>query len=229
MADEPSQAPVEDSLEQDVSQDETRVEDKTDSDVDWEQRYKDTQADYTRVAQERAEYEAVVSAAQDPDHPQHTEALNYLGLEAAEAEEDEDEYLDPYDELRAELDQLKEGMSAQEQAAQEEAVEDAEDAYVSQQLEEIGKEAKREFSQEEIQLLGDLALSRRDEDGIPDVKGAYELVYKTVLEKQRGQWLDSKRAAATAPVGVPGSEKVNLNDAQTRQRLMAEAMEAESD
>jgi hypothetical protein len=229
MADEPSQAPEDQESLEDASQDETRVEETADSDVNWEQRYKDTQAAFTRESQQRAEYEQILDALQDPE--QQAEALRqYFNLELQEAEEGgEEEYQDPVEELEQRLAQLEQERGQEQEAAQSEQLQEAEFAFIDQQLAAIEKEAGVQFDDDEANTIGTLALQLRNDQGAPDVQGAYERIYKTVLEKQRSRWTDSKRQAQQAPVGVPGSEKVNLKDDQTRRRLLAEAMEVEED
>lgn len=54
-------------------------------------------------------------------------------------------------------------------------------------------------------MLGNLAIAMENEQGVPDVQGAFDALYGNdgVLETNRGRWIDSKQSAFAAPLGSP--------------------------
>src|SRR4051812_39650937 len=60
---------------------------QTQDTTNWQQRYENLQPEYTRASQEAAQYRQIVELAQRGDR----EALEFLGLDLADGEEDDEE------------------------------------------------------------------------------------------------------------------------------------------
>lgn len=184
-------------------------------------RHKALQADYTRKTQELAEQRkqvaAVIEAAQNPDHPQHEEALDYLGLEVA-ADDDElyDEDDDPFAPYEQRLSAIEQ---AEQQRANEFAQQQAEaqlEDYLATEIESLQEvEGVDEFSEAELRILVNTAVAMQDDAGNPDVRGAYDALKEAYGTRQKA-WLSSKTAPRAPGVGVPASAELDITDRSQR-------------
>src|SRR4051812_37410386 len=118
--------------------------------------YNQLRADYTQktqtVAEQRREVEQhqeLLSALRSDDPYLRAQALEYLGFSVAEEgdeeEEDGDEYQDPIDALRAEIQEMKEWRESQAQSAEESQFEQAINADLDAQWAVLQKDTGREF------------------------------------------------------------------------------------
>jgi hypothetical protein len=173
----------------------------------------------TRAQQQNAEYERTVQAAREGNQ----EALEALGIPF---EAEDEEFLDPDEQLRQEVAQLKEQLGTQQQQAEYAEAEDMEATYIAEQIDALEKSKGIELDDEAIDFVIDNARANRGDRGEPMVQPAFERFAK-VLESDRTRYLESKKNAPKAPIGGPGEEKIDLSDDDARQRAMVRDMEAE--
>lgn len=230
MPEEQQQAPVE---EQETPQNEATpeqegtpaAESQEDSESqatdNWEERYQHLQPEYTRATQELSQYKQLFQAAQQGDPA----ALDALGLEPADTGDDEDEYLDDTERLRAELDEIKQFLNSQSQEQQFQAQEEQEDNEILSALTALESKDNTELSDEETELVLSNALASRDATGKPNVESAYKAL-RAAQKAYQQNYVQSKRAAQVA-VGSAGEEKIDLSDDSQRRDYMARLMDAE--
>jgi hypothetical protein len=180
---------------------------------DFEQGYNQLRPEYTRTTQQLSEaqqrlsdYEAFMEAVSDPET--QAEALASLGFEMDTGAAPEDEFEDPLEQevqyLRAAVDELRQGRELEAATQEEQAVLDARDDYIGQTLDYIESARNMQFTPHDEEVLGNLAIAMSDDEGVPDVQGAFNALYgeEGLLERQRQQWIDSKMGAYTAPLGT---------------------------
>lgn len=181
-------------------------------DTNWEERYKNLQADHTRKAQEAAEYRRLVEGARQGD-PQAIEAL---GLALADQEDDDEDDLDLDPRVAAKLEALEQRLTAQQQQQVE-----------AQQIAQM--EAAVETKLDELQVPDDDAL--RDwlvsravalpptPEGLPDVAAAHA-EFEALIAAQKKQWAGTKRTHHVSPVGQAGTQTPDLDSHQGRVDFM---------
>jgi hypothetical protein len=184
------------------------------------------------LAEERrslASPETIARAYANWSPEERAEFFDHAGLEYEQPEYDEDEYDEGYDdeEFRdPRVDVILAQQEAEEQLAMEHGFREAQYEVVNEDLDELEDKLGREFTQEEVDTIGDLAMSMLDEDGMPQVNAAYERIagnYTALREAQA----DPKRRLRQPPVGGrPGDEKVDWNDPDARRRVLAAEIEA---
>lgn len=136
------------------------------------------------------------------------------GPQEEEEYDDNDEYEDPYEQRLAAIEQA---LNAQHQTAQQHAQEEAEYNYIVDGLKGLQEKTGREFDPEELNALGLLSERLRDPQGKPDVDQAYELIYATVLPKERERWKQQK----DSPQAPSGSTPTEVPDLTTEQGRVA--------
>lgn len=188
--------------------------------VDHEKRYNDLRSEFDRRNQ-------ALAGQLGPEA--QAEAFRQYGLELAEeeAEEEEDEYLDPDERINRLEEQLKE----RDELAQQEDFERRENAWIQQQKKSAEKDEGREFQTEEWDLIESFALSHRFEDGQPDIEGGLKHL-KAIYSAAQKRLIDSKKNAPKPPSGVPGDEKLDTSTPEGRRKavlLAAEASQESSD
>lgn len=217
------------------------------SEFDYRQGYEQLRPEYTRTTQALSEaqnavseYEALFDALHDSDPEVQRQAMEALGLEPAEAgpqrQQQVEEFVDP---LEEEIERLK-GQVSELTSARELDARNREDAEIlqlrddfigtaigaieSQLTESTGR--KFTFTEREEEVLGNLAISMENDQGVPDVEGAYAALYgdQGVLETNRGRWIESKRDAAQAPFGRTPSGIVRPKTAAERVQYIDQRM-----
>lgn len=184
--------------------------------------YDELRTKFTQTSQEAAQHRLIVEAAANPNHPQHEEALEYLGLES---EEDEDEYLDEDEELAARIEAIESRQQEALQAQQEAELEEAETDWLAEQIGSLQEKEGREFDDKELNLIVRAATGNRLEDGQPDIEGAYGLL-TNVYDARKKDWVSSKRAPQV-PTGASASQQIDLDDAEQRREYLARRMSEE--
>lgn len=198
---------------------------------DYRQGYEQLRPEFTRATQELSqksqalsEYEQLFDALHDDDEEVRQQALAALGVElpagSPESNAAAEEFVDPLEQEIAQLrEQVQSLSSAREQedaAKEEQRILDLRDEYIGEGITFIEDEQKKtnasfKFSEAEEKALGNLAIAMTDSEGMPDVQGAYQLLYgeEGVLELNRSRWIDTKRGAAQAPFGrsIPTEQK----------------------
>lgn len=185
----------------------------TPQDTDWQKRYSDLQPEYTRTTQRVSELENreqwfnVLVTAEDADT--RRQAAEALGYDIPDEVEDVEpaEYDDPYDELRAELNELRDWRDQTTQSAQEQQQGELITALTSERLSAI--EGLASEDQDMVLAYAINALPPVREPGIPvplpDVRGAFEYFQARELERQKS-WASTKRAPYVSPGGRPANE-----------------------
>jgi hypothetical protein len=176
----------------------------TQEEVDYQKRYTDLQAEYTRTRQQMT----------DPEYQQQVaqEWLTQNGYALPEDEPDPDEFADPNEALRRELEELKQWRDQFESSTQQQ-----------QQIQALEESTEAKLAQ--IQGLDDgdknWIVSRAivlppTEDGSLDVDTAYqELVARDQAAQKR--WATSKqRAPFVPPGGRPANEVPDLSSHEGR-------------
>lgn len=213
----PETPPTEDTATQEAAPEGTPAE----AADPFEKRYNDLRPEYDRTTQRLSQYEQLVDHLQDPEY--QAEALEALGLQLAEEERDEDDDWDE-DDPSERIEQMENYLEQQSQAAYQAQQEDAMLDRVEEGVDALQKE-HGEFDDEELELLLDAAEANPDDDGIPDVKYAYELLTK-VADARREKYLASKKGTQL-PGGQAAVEDVDIDDEQARIALMADLIGSE--
>jgi hypothetical protein len=215
VADEPDTAPENQdtpNVEPDAPDTGTREQQ-----IDWEKRYQDLRSDYDRRNQQWSE----VQQRLDTDPRGFLEEIGYdLSDDEGETPDYED---DPLEAIRAEVEQLKADREAQHTEAEAYAIEQAELGFINNELGALAKEHGRDFSQEEIDAIGDLSRARPTPEGTPNVRGAYETVFKTILSRAKEDWVQSKGSPQVL-AGAAGVENVDLDNPRERQDYFAQRL-----
>jgi len=199
----------------------TEQGEQTSEGPDYESQYKELQSEFTRRSQELSEYRELVEALQNPE--QQLEVLRRLGIEA-ELEDNEDDFLDPQDELRNRLSTLE--SEREQERQQREASErlDQEVDHLGTQLTALEKKIGRSFTEEEVALYGQVAANFRDENGMPDANRAHEFI-EGVTQQRFEAYKNSKRVGQPQG-GVPSTKGLDLSDPEARARYIAERVKA---
>jgi hypothetical protein len=183
-------------------------------DTDWQNRYENLQPEYTRATQEASQLRQVFDLARQGD-PQ---ALEYLGLEPADTEDDVDD-LDADEPLTRQefesfLQQQQQAIS--EQQAQAELA-DLEAQYIDGEFKRL--DPKGQFKDAYKQAVLRLAVDFEDEDGIPDLEEAHKAL-QGLFEENREQYIKSKRTPQVQS-GASASHQPDLDDPDQRRAYMA--------
>lgn len=186
---------------------------------DFERSYNELRPQYTQATQRLSEYEGLFAALHDPDPAIQAEAAQILGLDFVEdtgapsGGNDDDEWNDPLESKVAELEEviqdLRQRSELEASAKEEQELIDLRDNYIGESIGAIeaslsGNGQRFQFSDKEEETLGNLAIAMADQDGIPDVQGAYERLFSAegIIESRLQQRIESKRNAAIPPLGV---------------------------
>lgn len=191
--------------------------------TDWQKRYTDLQAEYTRsqqtnaeMARERELYELLVSTEDADTRRQIAEQLGYV-LEEEEPEVNIDDPFAPYDErigrLEAALTQ-RERTEAESQYANEvrQACDDRLDALG------IPKD-----DQDWVLAYAINALPATQE-GLPDIDQAFQVFAARETERQKA-WARTKKAPHFAPNGQAATEVPNLDNRAERVAWMTQRLQ----
>lgn len=198
--------------------------------VDWERQYNELRPEYTRTtqslseAQERlSDYDAFMEALSDPE--MQAEALASLGIQVDTGSQgndvEDDELVDPLErevrELRELVTEMHSARELETTEKQQNQLDDLRDEFIGEAIGAIEGSLKSQFGADfkftdgEEEVLGNLAIAMPDDDGVPDVRGAFEALYgeQGILEANRQRWIDSKQGAAIPPAGrtIPSDER----------------------
>lgn len=191
------------------------------NEFDFEKGYNELRPEFTRVTQELSqarqaadEYSQLFAALQDPET--RGQALELLGFELDTGEPqggngNQQVYTDPLEqevaELRGTVDELR-SQRASERAAQEQAdFIELRNEYIGEVITDIETSLRKagasnfSFSEKDEIALGNLAIAMTNDDGLPDVQGAYDTLFGNdgVVETRRQSWIDSKLNAPQPP------------------------------
>lgn len=212
--------------------------------LEWyREQYEQIRPEYTRATQARSaaeerasQYEALFEALSDPE--QAPEILRELGYEMDTGEEPEgqvtpdDEFVDPLEAKVAELEQLAQHIQSEReqeaQSAEEERILNLRDEYIDSAIKHLqDQEGTAELDDDDVEVLGNLAIVMADAEGVPDVLGAYNRLYgeKGLLENHRQRWIDTKNAFP-APLGQSGSSEKRPTNRRERVQFLDARMRA---
>lgn len=192
-----------------------------DDKVDYESRYNDLRPEFDRRGTELdqlRQFQQAVSGAAGPEA--QAQAFAAIGLELDEGDNGDPDLNDDPD---ARMDQFEERLNEREAAEQQSQYEAAESQYLAEGIEILEEQAKREFSDEEIQALAAIARANPNDQGIPDLAFAHQQLeaYGNSLKKQ---WMESKQTGRQPGSGVPAIEQVDLDNDEARVDYMAKRL-----
>lgn len=191
-------------LEDQDPQDETTTESGSTQEFNWDaddnpykKRFEDFRSGADRVATKLSQYEQHLEDLRSSDIERQRKAARELGIELVE---EEPSYVDPYEELRTELSQVKSQLSAaEEQRAQERATQAVEARLSALELDESDKDWV---------LARAIALGAGD-DGLPDIKSAYDQL-RARDEAAMERWAASKKAPQSIAPGRTATETKDI-------------------
>jgi hypothetical protein len=189
----------------------------TQQEIDWQDRYQHLQPEYTRATQQNRLYEQMLTA-EDPDT--RREAAAQLGYEFADEEEpvpDADE--DPIAAYGERLGRLEQSLAEQDQEREDDAYAAQVRAVVDERLDGLGIPKD---DQDWVLAYAINALPATEE-GLPDLRQAYEVFQARELERQKA-WARTKQAPRISPDGQPATEAPNLDNRQERQDFIMRRM-----
>lgn len=189
-------------------------------------------ADYTRKRQADAESvrEAqqamtILEGLQDPERA--PEILRILGIDVNPQGPQQDPFEDSYDYVdpNERIDQLQAQLAQRDEYAQMQAAEEAEDAYVAEQIESLEGQLNRQFSDEEIGLLYLYADQNRDVNGIPDVQAASALLDGVFATRQKEMLSPKANAPRTPGQGRAASRNIDTSTEEGMLKLAEQVAE----
>lgn len=202
-----------------------------DADRDWfENQYNELRKGWTQkvqgVAQERQEaqeYREFLTAIQNDPAARDAWLQQEFGYEF---EDGEQEFLDPEEELRAEVEALKGHLSQQqeEQLASQQSNELVE--YIDAELDALEKTQGKDFkfSDEEASFLTTYANTHPLPNGAPDVQGAAQALQQ-IVDKRQEQWIASKKSGRRISQGAPARKAIDPTNQEERFKLYDEIAE----
>ncbi len=195
---------------------------ETPAETNWEERYQNLQPAYTQATQEAAQYRQFVESLTNPET--QAQALDALGLQIQEEEEeyeDDSEYIDPTEQR---LEQVEAFLVQQQEAAESEVWIEAEQQFEAERIAELQSQEGREFSDTELQLLLSTAEANRKPDGEPDFELALAALGDAYETRQK-RYAESKKAQAPQ-IGTAGEDKFNVRNSEERLQATAAMIEA---
>lgn len=190
--------------------------------------YKQLQSDYSRkrgeesaTVQEAQELRQFVEAMQDPA-TRDAILEREFGYQFEDEGGDQQEYLDPEDEIRARLEQV-EGSLTQQQEQQMLAQQTAEETEnVAEGIEALEKTWGEdfEFSPKALKVISTYA-QNHGPNAIPEVGE----ILKEMLSSENQKWIESKKSPRRISQGTTASKTVIPKDRDERLEMAVEAME----
>lgn len=186
--------------------------------TDWERRYKDLQAEYTRTSQEHTQAKALLDALQSDDADTRLRAARQLGYEFADEADDDTQQHDDDDEPYLTREEWQSYQAAQREQANE-AAEQARQAewlaraeqHVEASLDAIDGLDKSDRDW----IVGRAMALAPTPEGMPDIQAAHKEF--AAWEQQRmKKWAASKKAHYFSPVGGEGTQQPDLDTHEGR-------------
>lgn len=172
-----------------------------------------TQAD-AQVLRDAEQAQMIVDGLMDPDRaPAIAQALGIqIPAPGGKVEPDEFEFEDPIERIEA----LEQKLDQQSQVSAAEKRVQAENAYVTEQVESLETKLGVEFVDEEVELLYLLADENRDQNGAPDIEAANRLFDAAVAARHARASKPRPRAPRRPGQGSAAERKVDLDDPEKR-------------
>ena len=220
--DEAPETPETPEAEGTPSEPETPEAPSSEQSIDWEKRYNDLRPEWDRTKTQLTEIEPYLPLIQSlQNDPQGT--IRALLEQYGDEYEEDDAFEDPGE--RA-LRMLQEQQETAQPAAERERLEEMEEQYVGEGIDELAKRDNVELSDHAQAVVYALAThdSLRGDDGRPDVEAAYDAL--RAFEKEvRDNYVASKKAPRI-PSGRPGEKSPDLSNDEERVRLFADIVGA---
>jgi hypothetical protein len=200
--------------------------------TNWEERYKNLEADHTRAAQEAAQlrvYQEAVQGLKSEDPETRQWALDALGLEAAEEEEAYQE-ADPNQELLQRISDMEQHLNQSQEQAQQADLQNQEVEYMNTELTAASEKLGRQFTEQELHFIVPNAVANRDENGWPGITTALDNwaeLMQSQADQGQSQWAASKKSSTPAS-GQEGVEAPNLDNEGDRVAWMVSQAQANS-
>jgi hypothetical protein len=163
--------------------------------ADWERDYKELQREFTRTRQQMTDPEYQAQVAQ--------EWLSANGYALPESDPEPNEFVDPTDALRQELEELKQWRQEQQQQQHIAALED----YSERRMDELGiqSESARNWVASRAFVMNPKA------DGSIDFESALQ-EFEALQNDLQKQWMQSKRAPRAPGSGQAATQTKSLDD-----------------
>jgi hypothetical protein len=197
------------------------------AEVDWQKRYGDLQPEYTRATQEAAalrqreeNYKALLYA---DDQDTRRQAAQALGIELADEEIDDTQYADPTDQLRRELEQLKQQFTGDLSARQQQEQIAVLEGIAEQNMDHLGvpkDDAVRDW------IVSRAVALPATPEGHPNVEAAYQ-EFQQLIDSQKKQWASTKRTQHFAPGGGEGTQAPDLSTHSGRVQHMLSRLQSD--
>jgi hypothetical protein len=211
------------------------TQEATSAQENWEQRFKDTQAWATRLAQEKVELEAAAQqwqALQSDDPTEYLKALKAAGFNVPEETEEDTQASEPDPRLRAELDELKQWKESLTAEQEREVNEQQYRTLVDPQLKDM------KVPEGLWDVVAEAALNlpalQTPQGPQPDLAAAMQQVeamaehfaaLPSVQSAVKKSWANTKpRTALTGPGGTAGTQVPDLDNRQERWDWMAQQL-----
>lgn len=197
-----------------------------DADKAWfENQYNELRKGFTQktqgIAQERQEaqeYRDFITAIQNDPAARDAWLQQEFGYEFEDG--DEQEFLDPEEELRAEVEALKGHLAQREEAEFTSQQEDEVSEFIEDKIDELetaqGKGFK--FSEDEVSYLTMMANRHPLPNGAPNVQGANELLERMMDQRQK-QWIESKKSGRRISQGSPAKKAFDPTNQEERMKF----------
>lgn len=183
---------------------------------DWEKQYQELRSEYNRRDSEIAELRQLRDSLTDPETA--PEVFRALGYELPEEPDQQQEYVDPYEqqlgELRQQVEQLTAIQQQEYEQIQHQQVEEQMAVHIGASLDQIENQLGRQFDDKEIQFLSAFAYQNPDQNGLPNVGAAWEQLQAYEQAAQQ-RWIQSKRAPRVQD-GQSASKQYDLSTPQGR-------------
>lgn len=188
--------------------------DNTESqDTDWQKRYTDLQASFTKASQEAAElrqYRELVDALQGDDPEASAYAAEQLGLAFIEEENSSTTNTNPQSALEQRLERIENWLGSQNEQEALDKLQQEDAEYMDTALEGLETRLGRDLTRPEVELLVSNALVNRDDNGNPGIEAAIAL-YDEIDGSRQQQWARSKRVSTPAQ-GQEGTQMPDLDE-----------------
>lgn len=184
--------------------------------IDWESRYNNLRPQYDRTQNELSQY-------QDPEYRQ--QLFQELASEFGYSFDGSDEYVDPTEQLRAELRaEFQQELSARDQRAALEGAANHAMEFADRALDKLKVEDEK--VREWIETRATAMPAIHDDEGfvVPDIEAAYK-DYQDLINAEKQRWGNTKQGVVAATEGQSNTGVPNWRNEQDphQRKLMRDA------
>lgn len=184
------------------------------SDIDYKKRYNDLQPEFTRVTQEAAQLRQIIELARAGD----PEALDFLGWEAPDDEEFDEDELTAEERLERKLAEHEQVLESIRSEREQHEIQEAASRFYESELAKL--DPKSEWDEEYRQLVVRVADDFVDEQGFPNLSAAHEAI-QAQFEREFKARVQRKRSAHQVRSGASASHEPDLDTREGRREHMA--------